>query len=828
MGGTTYYAANPEGVDGLWSNPDNWTPWTGIVPGADDVVCVTGARTIVVDGQQFIKQVYPGYGWNNNYGWMRMDDPDASLTVGVSMYVAGTWDDGSVLGEFIQNAGTVTIATNLDIKTKAGTSIHSTYPNGTAWGRYTLNNGTLTVNNRLECGVPGKGMFVQNGGTANINWAMVGYGNKESLGAITDIAYYTMNAGVLNVSYNISLGVNASGRGVFYLGNANTTGTINGVGGLWCRDSNTPADGVGVFQGWGNVNLTGALHNNDKVIADGVGKAEDRDLNMSSFSSVVQDETYTLKEGEGWYAINRGRLILPSIAVAAGTSTRSWGETVDDTTIDLVNSVLMSFTDVNGGNVVGKLMARDRSDVGLGTKKIIGVWDFSASTVDFGSGTATLTFKYDAAQAAELEIAEADLKLFAVNNGAIQELPFTIDTTSHMITLSNVTSLGTYAIGIDALLPIPEPEPEMVIPGGPAPVVDGDLSDWADATWINMNKIWGMSNVDGYTVNAADYDLSSAKIAMRWSPATNKIYLAVMAVDTQHYFTDPVSIDPQTGAAIVWPAWNEVDQIEVYVDAGNHNNTEYCYDSGMYQQAQQYVGGRDNTGAEFMALGGSSGIMNVNTNGIVSAFKTSVNGDVISYEMAITPYDNLNIQYADGAYDLSGLAESTVVTLQAGTVVGLDVCVSSRFNADGNSCFCQRYWWEGSNEWMDASAFPDWTLTAAPVTLIPGDANGDGMVDVGDLGILAANYGGTGKSWAEGDFNGDGLVDVGDLGILAANYGTGNSNAANFDADYAKVFGTATEEDDAEDTTSSLCSSFGLSLIAGIALMGLLMVKLEE
>ena len=72
--------------------------------------------------------------------------------------------------------------------------------------------------------------------------------------------------------------------------------------------------------------------------------------------------------------------------------------------------------------------------------------------------------------------------------------------------------------------------------------------------------------------------------------------------------------------------------------------------------------------------------------------------------------------------------------------------------------------------------------------VIPGDANSDGRVDVGDLGILAANYGGTEKTWAQGDFNSDGRVDVGDLGILAANYGQGVSGSADFNADYAKVF----------------------------------------
>lgn len=53
-----------------------------------------------------------------------------------------------------------------------------------------------------------------------------------------------------------------------------------------------------------------------------------------------------------------------------------------------------------------------------------------------------------------------------------------------------------------------------------------------------------------------------------------------------------------------------------------------------------------------------------------------------------------------------------------------------------------------------------------------GDANLDGLVDVGDLGILATNYGREqGAGWRLGDFNLDGLVDVGDLGLLATHYG---------------------------------------------------------
>jgi uncharacterized protein YjbI with pentapeptide repeats len=64
--------------------------------------------------------------------------------------------------------------------------------------------------------------------------------------------------------------------------------------------------------------------------------------------------------------------------------------------------------------------------------------------------------------------------------------------------------------------------------------------------------------------------------------------------------------------------------------------------------------------------------------------------------------------------------------------------------------------------------------TTGVVTLtggMPGDINGDGLVDVADYNIWAANVGKTGATWSQGDMNGDGLVDVADYNIWAANVG---------------------------------------------------------
>ena len=59
---------------------------------------------------------------------------------------------------------------------------------------------------------------------------------------------------------------------------------------------------------------------------------------------------------------------------------------------------------------------------------------------------------------------------------------------------------------------------------------------------------------------------------------------------------------------------------------------------------------------------------------------------------------------------------------------------------------------------------------AAP---IPGDANGDGRVDVNDLTIVLTNFGQTGRTWSQGAMDGDptGTVDINDLTIVLANFG---------------------------------------------------------
>jgi hypothetical protein len=55
----------------------------------------------------------------------------------------------------------------------------------------------------------------------------------------------------------------------------------------------------------------------------------------------------------------------------------------------------------------------------------------------------------------------------------------------------------------------------------------------------------------------------------------------------------------------------------------------------------------------------------------------------------------------------------------------------------------------------------------------PGDANGDGRVDINDLTIVLTNYGQSGHTWSQGCMDGDpiGMVDINDLTIVLTDYG---------------------------------------------------------
>jgi hypothetical protein len=133
-------------------------------------------------------------------------------------------------------------------------------------------------------------------------------------------------------------------------------------------------------------------------------------------------------------------------------------------------------------------------------------------------------------------------------------------------------------------------------------------------------------------------------------------------------------------------------------------------------------------------------------------------------------FDQIDLAWTDNASNESGYAIERSPNGSTGwqqiDAVGADV---GTFH-DGELTNVTRYYYRvRAYNASGESGYSNIVYARTPAQL-PGDANGDGAVDVGDLGILGQNYGLTGEE-VGGDFNGDNAVDVGDLGILGENYG---------------------------------------------------------
>jgi hypothetical protein len=365
--------------------------------------------------------------------------------------------------------------------------------------------------------------------------------------------------------------------------------------------------------------------------------------------------------------------------------------------------------------------------------------------------------------------------------------------------ISNITTLTFQT-------PTSYNRPATISPG--SAVVDGNLSEWANETWIPLDQDY----------NSIAGDVSEAYYIARWQ--SNKIYVAVKVRDTRPKFADTYGTD-----------WWTRDSIEVFLHTDNNGDITYSNAA----TAQQYILGVKNSDPMkvWMALAGNGLAYAVTDDPyyleMMSPFiKTAgkVAGDGwIYYELAITPFTYC------GLLEHGTFSTSVVSHLDAGDVIGLDVCVVSNDGTSTQYISGKPGYTGTKSENLLINKNRNWTKFGlhklAPN--LPGDANGDNMVDVGDLGILAANYGQTGKTWTQGDFNGDGSVDVGDLGILAANYGMGVNATLDFSVDYAKAFGSTVSDEMMEDADSTwVCGSLGLPLLAGLALMGLMLVKWKE
>lgn len=197
---------------------------------------------------------------------------------------------------------------------------------------------------------------------------------------------------------------------------------------------------------------------------------------------------------------------------------------------------------------------------------------------------------------------------------------------------------------------------ELTLPYGSA-TVDGDLSDWADASWNSLDTVY-----DSYPI-----DIASGAWAARWSE--DKVYMAVKVQDTAHILTDS-----NTG-------WGLSDALELTIHTtGSTGNYPY-----YFEPAQQWtVGITTALDGSVWATAGYPGVYGGAYTPTVSQFQAvgSVDGEWLYYEAAITPFE----------YFGSKISEDDVMSpLSAGMTIGLDCTavgndgISSNYGIPGYS-----------------------------------------------------------------------------------------------------------------------------------------------
>jgi len=223
------------------------------------------------------------------------------------------------------------------------------------------------------------------------------------------------------------------------------------------------------------------------------------------------------------------------------------------------------------------------------------------------------------------------------------------------------------------------------IPRSLLPTLDGVISpgEWEKAEWIDMNEpLYGT----WFTP-----DLSNCRWTALWSPENNILYVAVQATDTDHLFKDAFVI------------YNAHDDIEIFIDANESNTDVPALYRDTFRYAQHYFMGPDtsNSGG-WVAIGGAAA-----DHLMPAGYAVVVVGDVITYEFALTPYKD---------FDIANPENSTIVDLQVGELVGLDIDIGSKY--DGGDGYGRISEHRDGSQWQDANTMLDLLLVNAIDTTV--------------------------------------------------------------------------------------------------------------
>jgi RNA polymerase sigma factor (sigma-70 family) len=164
---------------------------------------------------------------------------------------------------------------------------------------------------------------------------------------------------------------------------------------------------AGSMKGYGIAPGASELNQNGQVIADGFGQA--RTLDLSSVGPIKNSIDNAPTGHNGWFAQNKGKLVLPAVAIKNGEAT--WAEDPADPQLDLINSVRLHIDPALVGSIKLALLSTDRSDYPAlpGSLKPIGLWHIES--MDLLLAGIDITARYDIDLANDLQVS-GDLNLW--------------------------------------------------------------------------------------------------------------------------------------------------------------------------------------------------------------------------------------------------------------------------------------------------------------------------------------------------------------------------------------------------------------------------------
>jgi hypothetical protein len=335
----------------------------------------------------------------------------------------------------------------IDVTTPAHNGIAVVAADSGSTGDYRLGGGTLSADT-LIVGQQGQASLTQTGGRVNITTAILGKetGSKGTWSVVADAGIsirapqdttdgmldpqepgpWSPGSAVASPAYQPTpqIVVGEAGEGTIQVQPGRSEPVIEEApgtaGAVLAVRSRT--GGSGTFVGWGAVRTTGPIVQNGQIIADGDGLP--RTLDLTTTSGVYNTIENPSSGGtNGWYAREGGRLVLPPITIT-GDRAYNWGETSDDTVIDLVNSVRLTPHGVTSEGLLSltlldpassEVPALPQDTVAIGVWRMIGTLDLDSLDV---------LVRYDELLAGQLQLDERTLGVWTFEQGGWRQAQF--------------------------------------------------------------------------------------------------------------------------------------------------------------------------------------------------------------------------------------------------------------------------------------------------------------------------------------------------------------------------------------------------------------------